>query len=85
MKRTNLPPHLEPLIEGAAGAIHEAWAELRREEGWTYGPQRDDARRKHPCLVPYDALAPSEREYDRRSAQITMTYLYDAGFSIERR
>ncbi len=44
----------------------------RMAEGWTYGPVRDDAAKHHPCLVDYDSLPDSEKEYDRATSQETL-------------
>lgn len=51
-----LPEDLMSLAEEMAKNVHEIWAETRIAQGWTYGPERNDAEKKHPCLVPYDEL-----------------------------
>ena len=55
------------------------------EQGWTYGPERDDANRKHPDLVPYSALPDSEKEYDRIMALNTIKLVAKLGYNLERR
>ncbi len=45
----------------AAREIHEAWVSDRTRAGWRPGP-RDVMSRTRPELVPYDALAPVERD-----------------------
>lgn len=40
-------------------------ARQRLAEGWTHGPERNDAARRHPDLVPYADRLESEKEYDR--------------------
>ena len=51
-----IPESLAGLIEDLAENVHDAWAATRLEQGWTYGPERDDKLKKHPCLVPYGDL-----------------------------
>ena len=51
-----LPGELMLLAEQMAENVHEVWAATRIEQGWTYGPERDDAKKHHPCLVPYNEL-----------------------------
>lgn len=51
-------------------------------EGWTYGPERDDANKKHPCLIPYEELPESEKEYDRATSQETLKLILSSGFAI---
>jgi hypothetical protein len=55
----------ELLVEALARNAHEVWAELRMNDGWTYGPSRDDVRKQHPCLVRFDDLSESDRASDR--------------------
>lgn len=52
------------------------------EQGWTYGPTRDDATLKHPCLVPYEELPEAEKCYDRATALETLKVISSLGFEI---
>jgi hypothetical protein len=63
-----LPAELEALTERLAENAHEIWARQRLAEGWTHGPERNDAARRHPDLVPYADLLESEKEYDPQTA-----------------
>ena len=80
----NLPKELEELIEEMARNVHDVWAQGRIAEGWTYGEQRDDKKRTHPCLVPYEELPDAEREYDRQTAVQTLKLILKLGFKIHR-
>ena len=80
----NLPAELEPLIEQMAKNVHDVWAESRINDGWRYGPERNDERKEHPCLVEYEELPDSEREYDRNTAIGTLTLILKLGFKIEK-
>ena len=77
-----LPAELLELREQLAENAHEVWAARRMTDGWTCGPQRDDARKTHPCLVPYDQLTDSEKEYDRILAMETLKTISALGFRI---
>ena len=79
-----LPSDLELLVEKMALNVHEVWSAGRMAEGWTWGPVRDDARKHHPCLVPYDELPESEREYDRHTAVETLKLILSLGYRIEK-
>lgn len=79
-----LPEELLPLIEEMAKNVHEVWARNRMDEGWTYGPVRDDAHKKHPCLVPYEDLPESEKDYDRATSQETLKLILLSGFGISK-
>ena len=78
-----LPESLAPLIEVLAGNVHDTWAKGRMDAGWTYGPVRDDAKKQHPCLVPYSELPESEKAYDRETAIGTLKAIMKLGFTIE--
>ena len=71
------------LMEQLAENSHDVWASQRMKDGWTYGPERNDADKKHPCLVPYGDLAESEKEYDRLAAMQTLKAIVALGYRIE--
>lgn len=77
-----LPESLMPLIEALAENVHDTWAKGRIDEGWTYGPVRDDARKQHPCLVPYADLPESEKAYDRATAISTLKFICKQGYNL---
>lgn len=77
-----LPEELSQLAEQMARNVHEIWSQTRISQGWTYGPERNDAEKKHPCLVPYEELPEEEKVYDRNTSQETLKFIFKAGFSI---
>ena len=77
-----LPKELNDLAEEVAKNVHEVWSEGRMKEGWTYGEERDDAKKHHPCLVPYEDLTETEKEYDRNTSQETLKLIMKLGFKI---
>lgn len=83
-KEVMLPVELTELVEAMAKNVHEVWAETRIAQGWTYGPERNDQLKHHPCLVPYEELPEEEREYDRNTAIGTLKLIQKLGFKISR-
>lgn len=79
-----LPESIGELIERLAENNHDIWARQRMAEGWTYGPRRDDATKKHPDLVPYDQLPESERAYDRNTVIEALKAIVALGYRIEK-
>ena len=77
-----LPEGLNVLIEQMAKNVHEVWAQSRMEQGWTYGPERNDQLKHHPCLVPYEQLPEDEKAYDRDTAFATLKLICKLGFKI---
>jgi hypothetical protein len=81
-RHVDLTSQLLGLLERLAENTHDVWARQRMAEGWTYGPQRDDSQKKHPCLVAYADLPESEKEYDRKTAAETLKAVIALGYSI---
>ena len=79
-----LSNELMQLVEQLARNVHENWAQGRINEGWTYGPKRNDALKQHPCLIEYDNLPESEKEYDRKTAMETLKLILKLGWVIEK-
>ena len=79
-----LPSELCELAEIIAKNVHEVWAAGRLAEGWKYGPERNDALRTHPGLVPYEELSETEKDYDRRTAMGTFKLIQKIGFGIKK-
>lgn len=76
---------MKGLMEEMARHVHEEWMRRRLSEGWRLGAVRDDSRREHPCLVPYDELPESEKEYDRATALETLRFIQNQGYEIRKK
>lgn len=83
-KDVKLSAELEMLVEEMSKNVHDVWAKTRIEQGWTYGEQRDDNNKKHPCLIPYEELSEEEKEYDRNTSMETLRLILKLGFKISR-
>ena len=83
-KDVALPKELNALAEDIAKNVHEVWSAGRMKDGWTYGEERNDAEKKHPCLVPYEELSEEEKEYDRNTSVETIKLILKLGFKITR-
>ena len=81
-RSVTLPPPLIALTEHLAENAHDLWAAQRLADGWTWGEKRDDATKKHPCLVPYANLPDSEKAYDRQTAMGTLKAILALGYRI---
>ncbi len=77
-----LDESIAALLEEIAINTHEVWAKQRLDDGWLYGPHRDDQRKEHPGLVPYEELSESEKDYDRVVAQQVIKTMLAMGFRI---
>lgn len=79
-----LPEELNPLLEAMAKNVHEVWAQTRIAQGWKYGPERNDAEKFHPMLIPYENLPEEEKVYDRNTSVETLKLILKLGFVIEK-
>lgn len=80
----NLPSDLLDLTEKIAENVHEVWSQNRINDGWKYGEVRNDERKETPCLIPYNELPESEKEYDRNTALETLKLIIKLGYDIKK-
>lgn len=78
----SLPDELIKLTDKLAENTHEVWATGRLKDGWTYGETRNDEKKTNPCLVPYDDLPDSEKEYDKNTSIETIKLILKLGYRI---
>jgi len=79
-----VPSEVAELSEALARNAHEQWAKQRMADGWRYGPKRDDDRKEHPMLRPYDELPESEKAYDRLISMESVKTILSLGFEIRK-
>ena len=79
-----LPEQLLELTEKIAENVHDNWALGRISQGWTYGENRDDVLKTHPCLVPYSDLTEEDKYFDRNTALETLKLIVALGYRIEK-
>ena len=84
LSAVELPEGLNELVESLAKNVHEVWAAGRIADGWKYGPIRDDIKKEHPCLIPYEELTDEEKKYDLATALSTIRFVLFKGFKVER-
>lgn len=77
-----LSEDLSELQEAIAENAHEIWAKNRRDQGWSYGPERNDQKKETPDMIPYCNLPESEKLYDREMAMQTLKLVRKLGFEI---
>ena len=70
------------LADLLAKNTHEVCAKGRMNEGFVYGEHRDDEKKTHPCLIPYEDLKPSEKEYDLNTSLETLKVIKKLGYKI---
>src|SRR5262249_18831703 len=82
--RVHLNEQLSELIDRLAKNNHEVWARQRIAAGWQYGPERNDQRKQHPSLVPYEELSEQEKAYDIVMATELVKAILALGFQVRK-
>jgi hypothetical protein len=49
---------------------HNQWVRMMQDQGWSHGPEYDEAAKKHPRMVPFDQLPPDEVIVDMHEAVV---------------
>lgn len=80
-----LTDDVNELLEKLARNTHEVWSRSRIDQGWTWGPVRNDELKQHPDLVPYEQLTEEEKQYDRDTARNTLLLITKLGYEIKKK
>jgi hypothetical protein len=69
-------------LEMLARREHDRWMDGKRRQGWTYGPTRDNTRKHHPSMVPWEQLSEPEKDKDRDVVRNLTRHVERAGFRV---
>jgi hypothetical protein len=64
----------DALLRRLARLEHDRWCADRRIDGWAYAPTRDDRRRLHPDLIPFDDPRFTDAEIAKDVEQIKFLF-----------
>lgn len=67
-------------IETMARVEHIRWSWEKRLAGWIYDSIKDESKKTHPSLVPYEALSESEKQKDRELVKLIPALLKDIDY-----
>lgn len=48
---------------------HNNWLEFKEKDGWVYGAHKDEEKKTHPCMVPYEDLPAEQKIKDHLFVQ----------------
>ena len=63
---------------------HIRWMQEKLANGWVYAPVRDNGKKHHPLLVPYEQLPPEEQQKDINVVKNIIPLLKSIGLRIYR-
>jgi len=61
---------------------HIRWMQEKYANDWTYAPVRDDVKKHHPLLVPYEELPPEEQRKDINAVNNIIPLLKSIGLRV---
>ena len=50
--------------DAPASASHDEWMREKLATGWQHGPVKSEAKKEHPCIVPFEDLPPEQKAKD---------------------
>jgi hypothetical protein len=80
-----LPDFTDPEVERMAELEHGRWNIERLRDGWRFAKTRDDSRKLHNYIVPWEALPEDIKDYDRAAVRAFPEILAKAGLEVRRR
>jgi hypothetical protein len=72
-------------IESMAKMEHIQWVEEKKRQGWSFAPMRNNVKKQHPIIIPWDAMTESEKNKDRVAVGFIGQFLKQSGFMICRK
>lgn len=57
------------------GDSHLSWMQDKFESGWKYGPVKDEAKKEHPCMVPFNQLPREQQVKDYLFVYVVLALL----------
>lgn len=55
--------------------LHKSWLKTKVETGWKYGPEKDETKKEHPCMVDYNKLPTHHQMKDTIFRSVVKGYL----------
>jgi serine phosphatase RsbU (regulator of sigma subunit) len=72
----------EDEIETMARVEHIRWCWDKILHGWIYGKVKDERRKTHPAIIPYEDLSETEKEKDRELVRLIPALLQDINYDV---
>ncbi len=67
-------------IETMARVEHIRWCWDKILHGWIHGKVKDERKKTHPAIIPYEDLSESEKEKDRELVRLIPALLHDVDY-----
>jgi hypothetical protein len=74
----------DPRVEELAKSEHQRWYDSKYKVGWRYGDPRDDIKKLHPSMLPWEKITEAERDKDRTIVREIPDIAAAAGMTLAR-
>jgi len=64
---------------------HNRWMQEKIEDGWTSAPVRNDEKKLHDCLVPWEELTEEVQGWDKEPCANMIPILSEMGYGVYRK
>ncbi|MCG8345381.1 MAG: hypothetical protein MI685_09535, partial [Chlorobiales bacterium] len=61
----------------SSAMMHENWLKGKIEQGWTYGEEKCEESKTHPCCIPYEQLPEEQKKKDAIFIDTVLTHYLD--------
>jgi hypothetical protein len=68
------------ILERLAEAAHQVYCEGKKRDGWKLGPEKNEKKKTHPWLIPYEQLPESAKNANRVTVKLIPKKLAAAGY-----
>ena len=72
-------------IEELSKWEHARWNWQKILQGWIYGPKKDEEKKTHNCILPWNQLPDNIKEYDRENVRLIPGFIKNAGYIAVRK
>jgi len=72
------------LLEKLAIIEHDGWSKFRIDNGWEYNEKRNDDKKHHNCILPFDDLSADDQKKDKNSVKSIPDVLGKAGLFVRK-
>ena len=70
-------------VEKMAKCEHDRWMQEKLRKGWIFGPERDNEKKIHNCLVSWEELPDNEKDKDRNAIMAIPRLFAEIGLRVE--
>lgn len=64
---------------------HARWNWQKILQGWAYGTKKDETKKTHPCILPWNQLPDNIKEYDRENVRLIPEIIKEARYLAVRK